>query len=180
MLVANLVKSSVWKWKFTKALAWAPYCSSYSFAQDAHVCRYASVRSPTETLAPCGWRVSEQTPLFVEAVPDGSTCIGISGTMKLEPDLMCKRSSGLARPVDGIPVTEVTVGREKLDVVHPSTISGTAYPEVAVVNLLPSQDVVLHWANSMSPNTPPHPHPSPPLHPTHPTHPHPTNDQVSL
>ena len=28
MLVATWEKNSVWKWEFTKALAWAPYCSS--------------------------------------------------------------------------------------------------------------------------------------------------------
>ena len=35
VLVANWVKISVWKWVFTKALSWAPYCSSW-FCKPSH------------------------------------------------------------------------------------------------------------------------------------------------
>ena len=43
-------------------------------------------------------------------------CSGISGTLKLDPTFRCKWCIGQARPVDGRPMSEVIVGREKLEV----------------------------------------------------------------
>ena len=45
-------------------------------------------------------------------------CIGISDTLKPDSTFRCKRCIGLTRPVDGRPVTGVTVVRMKLDVVR--------------------------------------------------------------
>ena len=44
-------------------------------------------------------------------------CSGISGTLKPNPSFRCERCIGMIRAVDGRPMIEVTVGREKLDVV---------------------------------------------------------------
>ena len=38
-------------------------------------------------------------------------------TLKSNPTVRCERCTGLARPVEGRPMTEVTVGRENFDVV---------------------------------------------------------------
>ena len=72
-------------------------------------------------------------------------CIGISGTLKPDPTVRCKWCIGLTRPVDGRPITEVTVVTEKLDMVR-----SFCYPHVAVVNSHPSEDAVSHRANSNS------------------------------
>ena len=56
--------------------------------------------------------------------------------------------TGQARPIDCRLMTEVIVGWERLRWCHPSVTLGTAYPQGAVVNLLLSQDVVSHGANS--------------------------------
>ena len=44
-------------------------------------------------------------------------CSGIPGRLKSDASFMCKRCTGQARPIDGRLMTEVTVGREKLEVV---------------------------------------------------------------
>ena len=44
-------------------------------------------------------------------------CSGSFGTLKPDPSLRCQRCTGQARPVDGRPMIEVTVGRETLEVV---------------------------------------------------------------
>ena len=77
-------------------------------------------------------------------------CNGIPGRLKFYVNFRCKRCTGQARPTNGRPMTQVTVDRKKLRWWHPSVTLGTAYPQVAVVNSLLSQDAVLHWANSTS------------------------------
>ena len=42
-------------------------------------------------------------------------CSCISGTLKPSATFRCKRCTGLARPIDGKPITEVTLGSEKLE-----------------------------------------------------------------
>ena len=44
-------------------------------------------------------------------------CSGIKGVLIPDPDYKCPRCMGAARPVDGRPVKEVTVGEQKLEVV---------------------------------------------------------------
>ena len=44
-------------------------------------------------------------------------CSGISGSLRHDPSFRCKRCSGLARPIDGRPMSEITVASEKLEVV---------------------------------------------------------------
>ena len=44
-------------------------------------------------------------------------CNGTPGRLKSDASFMCKRCTGQARPIDGRLMTEVTVGREKLEVV---------------------------------------------------------------
>ena len=46
-------------------------------------------------------------------------CIGISGPLKPDPSFRYKRCTGQARPVDGRPMTEVTVVRDKLELGPP-------------------------------------------------------------
>ena len=85
---------------------------------------------------------------------------GISGTLNLNFALRCKRCTGLARPVDGRPVTEVTVGKgETWDGVILLSPSELCILRVAVVNSLSSKEAVSHRVNSMTSCQP---------HPTHP------------
>ena len=44
-------------------------------------------------------------------------CSGIKGPLRNDPSYICPRCAGTARPVDGRPVKEVTVGEHKLEVV---------------------------------------------------------------
>ena len=44
-------------------------------------------------------------------------CSGVPGPLKPDPNFRCKRCTGQARPIDGRPLTEVTVGTEQLEVV---------------------------------------------------------------
>ncbi len=44
-------------------------------------------------------------------------CSGITGILLPDPTFRCNRCSGLARPIDSRPMTEVTVGTERLEVV---------------------------------------------------------------
>ena len=163
VLVATWVKSSVWKWVFTKALAWAPYCSSWfwkpsakSFEQDVPgktlVIITESLEELQKKLIPWktimerkgqhgqnqgpdiwagAWCASEvwQRPLchmsqgrqhklhflwwLFQLGPQ--KCSGISGPLKPDPGFRCKWCTGQVRPVDGRPMTEVTMGREKLE-----------------------------------------------------------------
>ena len=63
---------------------------------------------------------SRHTPFSVGVVPVGSTrnavvCLALC--MKPNPSFRCKRFSRQSRPVDGRPMTEVTMSRETLEVV---------------------------------------------------------------
>ena len=44
-------------------------------------------------------------------------CSGVPGRLESDDGFRCKRCTGQARPIDGRLMTEVTVGREKLEVV---------------------------------------------------------------
>ena len=44
-------------------------------------------------------------------------CSGVSGHLKSDASFRCKRCTGQARPINGRPMTEVTVDGEKLEVV---------------------------------------------------------------
>ena len=44
-------------------------------------------------------------------------CSGLTGKIRKDPGYVCPRCRGLARPIDGRPVTEVVVGDQTLDVV---------------------------------------------------------------
>ena len=90
-------------------------------------------------------------------------CSGVPGSLKTDASYRCKQCTGQARPIDGKLMTEVRVAREKLEVVPSFCYLGTAYPQVAVVNLLPLQDAVSHGVNSISscPYSPPSHFPSP-------------------
>ena len=46
-----------------------------------------------------------------------SKCSGVSGRLRADPEFVCPRCSGLARPIDGRPVTEVVIDDRTLDVV---------------------------------------------------------------
>ena len=85
-------------------------------------------------------------------------CSGILVALKSDASLRCKWCTGQARPIDGrLWQRSQRVGRS-LRLCHPSVTSGTAYPQVAVVNSLLS-----HGENSMSscPSSPPAHFPSP-------------------
>ena len=58
------------------------------------------------------------------------TCNGIPGPLKPDPSFRCKQCIEQARPVDDRPMTEVTMGREKLE-------------EVLV--LLPGGLLIMRW-----------------------------------
>ena len=44
-------------------------------------------------------------------------CSGVTGRLKADPNFVCPRCAGLARPIDGRSVTEVVVDGKKLEVV---------------------------------------------------------------
>ena len=78
-------------------------------------------KSPAKDHVPWVSRTSAQAPFSVVIVPVGSCwvhkrCSGSFGTLKPDSSLRCKRCIGQARPVDGRPMIEVTVGREMLEV----------------------------------------------------------------
>ena len=77
-------------------------------------------------------------------------CSGIPGHLKSDTSFRCKRCIVQARPIDGRLMTVVTVCREKLEGCHLPFTLGTAYPQVAIVNLLLSQAAVSHGAKSIS------------------------------
>ena len=89
---------------------------------------------------------------------------GISGSLKPDRSFGCKWCTGRDRPVDGRPIVDVTVVREKVEVMQFFCYIGSVYPQVVVEDSLPSQDGVSHRANSMSscPSSPPARYPSPP------------------
>ena len=91
-------------------------------------------------------------------------CNGIPDHLKTDASFRCKRCTGQARPIAGRLMVEVTVGRERLDVVPPSVTLGTAYPQVVVVNSLLAQNAMSHGENSTSscPSSPPAQFPSRP------------------
>ena len=80
-------------------------------------------RSPTKSLSPvpCASRSSAQTQFYGGGCSTWvhKRCSGISGYQKPGSSSSCKRCALPARPDDGRPMTQVTVGREKLDVVPP-------------------------------------------------------------
>ena len=77
-------------------------------------------RSLAKTLVLCTSRASAHTNSIY-----GSGCsswvhkryICITGPLKPDPSFRCKWCTGQARPIDGRPMTQVTVGREKFEVV---------------------------------------------------------------
>ena len=71
------------------------------------------------SLAVCVSRVLAQTPFSVVVVPVGSTkkSNGIPGPLKTDPSFMLKRCTGQATSIEGRLMTEVTVGRGKLEMV---------------------------------------------------------------
>ena len=133
-LVATWVKSSVWKWAFTKALAGAPYCSSRfwkpsprSFVQDVpgKTCMQTTWSSSLNSWRNYKRSWSSGRPTWKER-DFGSTwakprswylCSGIPGRLKSDASFRCKRCTGQARPIDGKLMTEVTEGWEKLKMV---------------------------------------------------------------
>ena len=63
---------------------------------------------------------SRHTPFSVGVVPVGSTrnaVVSLALCMKPDPSFRCKWFSRQSRPVDGRPMTEVTMSRETLEVV---------------------------------------------------------------
>ena len=79
-------------------------------------------------------------------------CSGIPGPLKPDSSFRCKWCTAQAWPIDGRPMIELTLGCwEKLEVVPSFCYLGllSAYPQVAVVNLLLSQSAMSHRANSM-------------------------------
>ena len=104
-------------------------------------------RIPAKTRVPYVPRAFAQTP-FSRWVHKRSS--GIPGPLKPDTSVRCKRCTGQARPVDGRPITEVTVGREKLEVVPSFCNLPTAYPQVAIVNSLSITRWGVTGANWMS------------------------------
>ena len=74
-------------------------------------------------------------------------CNGIPGPLKPDASFWGKQCRQQARPVDVRRITEVTVGREKLEVVSYLCYLRDCLSEV--VNSLPSQDTGSHGANSI-------------------------------
>ena len=84
-------------------------------------------------------------------------CNVVSGTMKPDPIFRGKQCTVLARAVHNQSQRSQREGRW-LRLGHPSATLGTAYPRVAAVNLMPSQEAGSHGANSMSPCPSAYPH----------------------
>ena len=54
-------------------------------------------------------------------------CSGIKGSLSVDPNNVCQRCQGLARPIDGRPITEVRVGDATLEVVDSFCYLGDKY-----------------------------------------------------
>ena len=88
--------------------------------------------------SPCAISLSDvnTTPSSVKVVPEGCTPGAVaSGILEPNSTLSCKQHSWQARLVDGRPMTEVTVGTDKLEVVPSFCYLGTPYPQVVVASI---------------------------------------------
>ena len=174
------VKNLFWKWVFTKALAW-PSIVIITESREKLPEKLIIWKTNTEgkglrvnmgktkvLISGLGHNVLQKSdrdlcdvclndvgtnPIFCDDCYSWvhKRCSGISGHLKPGPSFGCKWCTGQVRPVDGKPMTEVTVGRENPDVV-PSfcylrdCLSSCGGCELALIK----RCCHVHGANSMS------------------------------